>query len=56
MNSSGVTCAPALLDTVLMLFRKDLRLDDNPALLAATQAAQHVVCYYVTQCSGLTLT
>jgi hypothetical protein len=29
--------------TVLMLFRKDLRLDDNPALLAALQAAKHVV-------------
>jgi deoxyribodipyrimidine photolyase len=29
--------------TVLMLFRKDLRLDDNPALLAALQAAKRVV-------------
>jgi hypothetical protein len=29
--------------TVLLLFRKDLRLDDNPALLAALQAANRVV-------------
>jgi deoxyribodipyrimidine photolyase len=34
---------PRVEQTVLMLFRKDLRLDDNPALLAALQAAKNVV-------------
>ncbi|WIA22738.1 hypothetical protein OEZ86_009697 [Tetradesmus obliquus] len=33
--------------TVLMLFRKDLRLDDNPALLAALQAAKSVVPVFI---------
>lgn len=32
------------LDTVIMLFRRDLRVYDNPALLAALQAAKSVVC------------
>eukprot|EP00879_Flechtneria_rotunda_P014736 GHRR01015398.1.p1 GENE.GHRR01015398.1~~GHRR01015398.1.p1 ORF type:complete len:330 (+),score=85.33 GHRR01015398.1:2766-3755(+) len=35
------------LSTVLLLFRKDLRLDDNPALLAALQAAKSVIPVFV---------
>ncbi len=33
------------LDTVLVWFRRDLRVADNPALTAALQAAKTVVCY-----------
>lgn len=34
---------PAKLPRVLVWFRRDLRLDDNPALTAALEAAEEVV-------------
>lgn len=43
MGEHAPAAAPPLFNTVLLLFRKDLRVYDNPALLAASQAAKHVV-------------
>ena len=46
MFPSLVPTAPfpqAKLSRVLVWFRRDLRLDDNPALTAALQAAEEVV-------------
>eukprot|EP00878_Enallax_costatus_P021471 GHUV01022729.1.p1 GENE.GHUV01022729.1~~GHUV01022729.1.p1 ORF type:complete len:131 (+),score=33.16 GHUV01022729.1:466-858(+) len=45
VNCTAGACP--LYSTVLMLFRKDLRVYDNPALLAASQAASTVVPVFI---------
>ena len=43
---SGPSCPPSAppFQTVVLWFRRDLRVSDNPALIAAVQAAANVVC------------
>lgn len=43
MASSGASAPPRLYDTAIIWFRRDLRVDDNPALLAALSSARSVV-------------
>lgn len=42
-EAAGPVPVPQALDTIIVWFRRDLRLEDNPALVAALQTALNVV-------------